>query len=64
MVSFKSQRRKAPFVVFVCSSSLHFAVTDLAKLLSLRVLVAIIQVRNSQKRKIFIFIFFGVFSKN
>lgn len=52
-------------VLFVCSScSWPFAVTDLAKLLPVRILVAIIQVRNSQKRKIFIFIFFGVFSKN
>lgn len=52
-------------VLFVCSScSLPFAVTDLAKLLPVCILGAIIQVRNSQKRKIFIFIFFGVFSKN
>lgn len=57
--------REGRRVLFVCSScSLPFAVTDLAKLLPVRVLVAIIQVRNSQKRKIFIFIFFGVFSKN
>lgn len=52
-------------VLFVCSScSLPFAATDLAKLLPVCILGAIIQVRNSQKRKIFIFIFFGVFSKN
>lgn len=63
MVSFKSWRRKTS-VLFVCSSWLHVAVTDLARLPSVLLPVAIIQVRNSQKRKIFIFIFFGVFSKN
>lgn len=61
----KQAEKEDSCVLFVCSScSLPFAVTDLAKLLPVRILVAIIQVRNSQKRKIFIFIFFGVFSKN
>lgn len=49
--------------VCVCSSSLHFAVIDLAELLSVHFLVAITSHKQS-KEKIFIFIFFGVFSKN
>lgn len=57
-------RRKTSCVLFVCSGgSLHFAVTDLAKLLSMRILVAIIQVRNSQKRKYLFLSFLVSFQK-
>lgn len=59
-----NRRRRKTGVPCVCSScSLPFAVTDLAKLLPVCVLVAIIQVRNSQKRKYLFLSFLVSFQK-